>query len=87
MKRLRVPTVDAGDLVWIVEADMIEVDRVMIEELHIDLVQMMENAGRSLARLVLEAASPRTVAVAAGSGGNGGGGWLRLGIWPTLASR
>jgi len=28
---------------------MREVDRLMIEELHIDLLQMMENAGRALA--------------------------------------
>ncbi len=35
---------------------------------------MMENAGRHLASVVLEGASPDTVAVAAGSGGNGGGG-------------
>lgn len=74
VQRLAVPTVAAEDLTWIAMRDMVEVDRTMIEELHIELVQMMENAGRNLARLVLEAASPNTVAVAAGSGGNGGGG-------------
>lgn len=71
---LPVPTVAADRLAWITTADMIEVDRVMVDDLHIGLVQMMENAGRHLARLVLEGCSPSTVAVAAGSGGNGGGG-------------
>ncbi|MGB3186368.1 MAG: NAD(P)H-hydrate epimerase [Ornithinimicrobium sp.] len=68
------PLVPADDIAWITEADMVEVDRVMIEDLHIELLQMMENAGRNLARLVLDLASPHRVAVAAGSGGNGGGG-------------
>lgn len=68
------PTIAPDSVPWIDEADMIEVDRVMIDDLHIELLQMMENAGRHLARLVLEGANPRTVAVAAGSGGNGGGG-------------
>jgi NAD(P)H-hydrate epimerase len=52
---------------------MIEVDRVMIEDLGIDLVRMMENAGRSLAALAIALHAPRTVQVLAGSGGNGGG--------------
>lgn len=52
---------------------MIEVDRVMIEDLGIDLVRMMENAGRSLAVLAIALYAPRTVQVLAGSGGNGGG--------------
>ncbi len=69
-----VPTVDADAVAWLTEAEMVEVDRVMVEDLHIELIQMMENAGRALARVVLEGAAPETVAVAAGSGGNGGGG-------------
>ena len=52
---------------------MIEVDRIMIEDLGIDLVRMMENAGRSLAVLATALFEPRTVQVLAGSGGNGGG--------------
>ena len=68
------PVVPANDIAWITATDMIEVDRVMIEELHIELLQMMENAGRNLARLILDLASPDRVAVAAGPGGNGGGG-------------
>jgi NAD(P)H-hydrate epimerase len=53
---------------------MREVDRIMIEDLHIELKQMMENAGRNLARLGLLRFSPTRVVVLAGPGGNGGGG-------------
>ena len=57
---------------------MIEVDRAMIEDYHIELVQMMENAGRNLAHLArmrfLDGnPAGRMVVVLAGSGGNGGG--------------
>ena len=51
-----------------------EVDRVMIEDLHIELEQMMENAGRNLAWLAMTRFSPARVSVLAGPGGNGGGG-------------
>ena len=53
---------------------MRQLDRVMIEDLHIDLIQMMENAGRSIADLVIELFSPSSVTVLSGAGGNGGGG-------------
>jgi NAD(P)H-hydrate epimerase len=46
----------------------------MIEDLHIELIQMMENAGRSLAELALARFAPVTLTVLAGPGGNGGGG-------------
>ena len=57
---------------------MIEVDRAMIEDFRIELVQMMENAGRNLAHLARTrflAGDPRSkrVIALAGSGGNGGG--------------
>jgi NAD(P)H-hydrate epimerase len=68
------PTVGAGAVGWLTEAQMIEVDRVMVEELRIELIQMMENAGRNLAQLVVDRFSPGTVTVLAGSRGNGGGG-------------
>jgi NAD(P)H-hydrate epimerase len=68
------PEVSAERVAWISEADMIEVDRVMIDDLHIELLQMMENAGRNLARLVLDLGGRCSVAIVAGSGGNGGGG-------------
>lgn len=57
---------------------MIEVDRLMIEEYRIELIQMMENAGRNLAHLARQrflASDPtgKKVVVLAGTGGNGGG--------------
>lgn len=68
------PVVDVDALAWLTETEMIEVDRVMIEDLGIELIQMMENAGRNLAQLVVDLFSPGSVTVLAGSGGNGGGG-------------
>ncbi|MGI9615461.1 MAG: NAD(P)H-hydrate epimerase [Acidimicrobiales bacterium] len=68
------PTVGADAIGWLDEQQMIEVDRVMVDDLHIELIQMMENAGRNLARLVLERFAPTSAVVYAGSGGNGGGG-------------
>lgn len=55
-------------------AQMREVDRAMVEDFHIELVQMVENAGRALAHLSLRRFVPRSAVVLAGSGGNGGGG-------------
>ena len=57
---------------------MIEVDRLMIEEYGIELIQMMENAGRNLAHLARRrflADNPvgKKIVVLAGTGGNGGG--------------
>lgn len=63
-------------MAWLTQAQMIEIDRVMIDELGITLVQMMENAGRNLAQLALDRYQPSTVVVAVGSGGNGGGGMV-----------
>src|SRR5258708_12535320 len=58
-------------------AQMREVDRIMVEDLGISLLQMMENAGRALAELTgiqLSGVRRRHVVVLAGRGGNGGGG-------------
>ena len=57
---------------------MIEVDRAMIEDFGIELIQMMENAGRGLARLAMsqflaQSVTSKKVLVLAGRGGNGGG--------------
>jgi len=67
---------------------MVEVDRVMVEDLGISLVQMMENAGRNLARFTMDTyigdRRAERVVVLAGSGGNGGGGLVaarRLAGW------
>ncbi len=59
-------------------AQMVEVDRLMIEEYNILLIQMMENAGRNLAevaRRMLDAQlADRRIVVLCGAGNNGGGG-------------
>ena len=70
----RWPTAAADDVAWLTTEQMVEVDRIMIDELHIELIQMMGNAGRNLAHLVVGLYRPRAVTVYAGSGGNGGGG-------------
>lgn len=64
---------------FISTGQMREVDRAMVDDYGILLVQMMENAGRALAQLARRrflAGDPRgrKVAVLAGTGGNGGGG-------------
>ncbi len=65
------------DIPAITTKQMAEVDRLMIEVFHIELVQMMENAGRNLAdlgqTLIAEAANPK-ILILCGSGNNGGGG-------------
>lgn len=71
------PEVDAATVPWVTAAEMAEIDRVMVDELGITLVQMMENAGRGLAvlaRHLLGGVAGRRVRVLAGTGGNGGGG-------------
>jgi NAD(P)H-hydrate epimerase len=59
---------------------MVEVDRLMIEEYGIQLMQMMENAGRNLAELARQKLggnlTGRTIAVLCGAGNNGGGGMV-----------
>lgn len=67
-----------GELPYLTVRQMIEVDRTMVEDLRIDLVRMMENAGRALAdlaRVRFLDGDPRgtRVVVLAGTGGNGGG--------------
>jgi NAD(P)H-hydrate epimerase len=56
--------------------EMREVDRLAVEVFHLGLLQMMENAGRNLARVVMSKLGrrPGPVVVLAGPGGNGGGG-------------
>lgn len=57
---------------------MREVDRLMVEEYGIELIQMMENAGRSLAELARRlsggTAAGKSIIVLCGTGNNGGGG-------------
>ena len=66
-----------GVLVPALTADeMREVDRIAVDEFGLSILQMMENAGRSLAQTALNMlhGTKSEVAVLAGSGGNGGGG-------------
>ena len=71
---MNIPTTSAEEIAWLSAAQMVEVDRIMMEDLHIELIQMMENAGRNLAQLSIDRYNPVRVTVCAGSGGNGGGG-------------
>jgi NAD(P)H-hydrate epimerase len=68
------PAIDSQGIPALTASQMREVDRIMAEDLQIELVQMMENAGRSLAELALRRFRPATVTVLTGPGGNGGGG-------------
>jgi len=67
---LRIPVVNT--------AEMREVDGLMIEKYGIQLLQMMENAGRNLAELSRRfldgSVSGKHIIIAAGKGNNGGGG-------------
>lgn len=73
-----IPEVPADAIPYLTTDQMIEVDRAMMEDYRIDLVRMMENAGRNLAHLARERfldGDPRgrKIVVLAGTGGNGGG--------------
>ena len=77
------------DLPSVTADEMREIDRVMIAEYRIELIQMMENAGYALAAFSRERfldGDPRGRRILAicGSGGNGGGGLVsarRLHTW------
>lgn len=67
-----------GQIPFLTTEQMVAVDRAMIEDFHIELIQMMENAGRALAHLAHHrflGGNPvgKSVVVLAGTGGNGGG--------------
>jgi NAD(P)H-hydrate epimerase len=68
------PRIAAAQTPAVTADQMREVDRAMVEDLHIELIQMMENAGRNLADLAQWLFAPTGVTVLAGGGGNGGGG-------------
>ncbi|MBN1666269.1 MAG: NAD(P)H-hydrate epimerase [Anaerolineales bacterium] len=61
-------------------SQMVEVDRLMIEEWQISLLQMMENAGRNLAELARQhfggIIQAKRVIALCGTGNNGGGGMV-----------
>ena len=68
------PTVDAGAIPWVTVDQMVEADRLAIEEFSIGLLQMMEHAGSALADVVMSIQPSGAVVVMAGAGNNGGGG-------------
>jgi NAD(P)H-hydrate epimerase len=61
-------------------AQMMEVDRLMIDRYHVTLSQMMENAGRNLAELARQRLGGQVIdqplSVLCGGGNNGGGGMV-----------
>ena len=67
-----------GDIPVLTTLQMVEVDRLMIEEYQIELIQMMENAGRNLAELARRDLGGlvvgKSIALLCGAGNNGGGG-------------
>ena len=71
-------TPDGVEVPAITTDQMREVDRIAIEEVGPNLLQMMENAGRNLALMAIDALGERwrtdPIVVLAGTGGNGGGG-------------
>ncbi len=62
----------------VTKEQMMEVDRIAVEETGPNLYQMMENAGRNLALIVVDLIKEKSlgkkVSIFAGTGGNGGGG-------------
>ncbi|MEP7344126.1 MAG: NAD(P)H-hydrate epimerase [Gemmatimonadaceae bacterium] len=84
----------ATELPWLSVAQMVEVDRAMVDDFQILLLQMMELAGRHLAslaraRFLADAGPDASVVILAGPGGNGGGALAcarRLAGWGTAVS-
>ena len=88
-----IPQVPSDALELLSTEEMVEVDRLMTDVLKIELMQMMENAGRNLARLCigrfLHDPQSKRVLVMAGTGGNGGGALVaarRLHQWGATVS-
>jgi hypothetical protein len=69
-----IPTVDRRDVRALTTDQMREVDRAMIEDFHIELIQMMENAGRSLDELALARFAPVAVTMLASPAATAGAG-------------
>jgi len=70
--------IDTHQIPYLSAEQMAEVDRLMVEEYGIKLIQMMENAGRHLAVLAKNRflggdVTGKQIVIVAGSGGNGGG--------------
>jgi len=77
MPRSSFRTATGRDVSAVTASEMRDVDRVAVEEIGLQLLQMMENAGRALAwhvRDVRDEDADTRILVVAGNGGNGGGG-------------
>lgn len=77
MPRSSFRTSTGRDVSAVSASEMRDVDRVAVEEVGLQLLQMMENAGRALAwhvRDIRDGDAERHILVVAGNGGNGGGG-------------
>jgi hydroxyethylthiazole kinase-like uncharacterized protein yjeF len=68
MESLKMPVVTG--------AQMAAVDRAMVEVCGLELLQVMETAGRSIACAVRQLRSCSSIAILCGSGGNGGDGFV-----------
>lgn len=73
MEREAFETSDGRSVPAVTAVEMRDVDRVAVDRFGIEVLQMMEHAGRALAGAVRERADG-PVTVLAGNGGNGGGG-------------
>jgi NAD(P)H-hydrate epimerase len=70
-------TIEGKPIPHVNEAQMREVDRIAVEDFRLGILQMMENAGGNLAQHAMEMLDNqpgKIITIAAGSGGNGGGG-------------
>ena len=71
-------TIDGTIVPTVTAEQMRRIDEVAAQEFGIDLLQMMENAGRNLAQQAMDMLgsepSKAPILIAAGAGGNGGGG-------------
>ena len=84
-----IPIYAKNDVPYLTTEQMIEVDRAMMKDYQILLIQMMENAGRNLAHLARKRfldghPAGKRIVVLAGAGGNGGGALVcarRLNNW------
>lgn len=76
MSTIRFSTEQGIPVTAITAAQMREVDRIAMEDFDLGILQMMENAGRSLAENVIDMVDGTCgeVVILAGGGGNGGGG-------------
>jgi NAD(P)H-hydrate epimerase len=58
--------------VYLTAEQMTLVDKVAVEKYHLEIKQMMENAGRNVARWIVDNLSPKKVVCLYGKGNNGG---------------